>query len=590
MAGFYLISCPDPAERSARIEEARSRISPFPCPMHVIAKGDVSLVATDLPHISFLRHASADGSLTVVLGTPIGESGFISAEEMAYLTPERTTRLSGLFVRFDFLPDGSFSIQGDPFSIIPVFHHQGGRFPEVSTSPNAIRCQAGFKPVTDPIGIARYMMGHGSSGPRTLDESIRLLGNRRLTWTPGSEVRLTGLPKLLPTADPLPKDPVEAGEEANAMIADAIRRHASDLSAGSRCDMLFSGGLDSRLILSHLIAQGIHPHCITRGLPTDDEVKIARAAARKARCPWHLADDGPHLMLASADRSVRLSSLQSGFSSTSFNFEPPPGHAFSPVTFQGFLMDSMLNPFSGVENPSEARDFETDFRTKINVFGISPETLSQLFRSEFRDAVSAAIGEIRDEWNQLPENPSVRRRHMAHAFRTCHHIGGVIWRSSFYSRPVTLAIDNHFFRRLMDFPSELFTNRRLERKMLVAMNRELAKIPLDGNTPHPKAIIKTFRYSAGRKLRLFREKWLPAPSHETRRYHRVLGMNGPALFPIRERADTLRHHLHEYFDPGALAAYFPFAGQPVPVVKDAITEHGGRRMLAGLAMHLATKP
>lgn len=590
MAGFYLIACPDPEERSHRIGRARSRISPVPCETHVIETAGVSLIATDLPHVPFLRHTSFDGTLTVVLGTAIGDDGIISAEQMAYLTPEQTTRLSGLFVRFDFLPDGSFSVQGDPFSIIPIFHHQGGRSAELSSSPNAIRCQPDFGPSPDAVGIVRYLIGHGSSGPRTLESSIKLLGNRRLIVGSDTRTRIGHLPRLLPAGKPLPANPSEASDEANSLIAEAIRRSAPELAAGAPCDMLFSGGLDSRLILAHLIAKGLHPLCITRGLPKDDEVKIARAAAKKAGCRWHLAGDDAKRMLSTAEAAVRLVSLQSGFSSTSFEFAPPSTPVLSPVTFQGFLLDSMLNPFSGVPDPAVPRDFDYDFRTKINIFGISPENLSKLLRPEFRHAVSDASEEIRSEWNALPEDPSVRRRYMIHLFRTCHHVGGVIWRSSFHTRPVTIAIDNALFRRLMDFPDEWFSGRKLERRMLVRMNRDLAKIPLDGNNLLPKALIKTFRYSAARKIRRFRDTWLLKPSHETRRYHRVLDMNGAASAPIRERTDALRDHLHEYFDPEALAAYLPPAGRSIPVMKDAISEHAGHRMMAGLAIYLGTNP
>jgi len=586
MAGFYLISAEDPQVRQARIAHAKSKISPVPCSWRSETRGEVEILFAILPHTPFSRHEETDGTITLLLGRPIDDSGATTAKEISELVARGNVPwLSGMFAWFCLRPDGSVRIGCDPFSLVPIFHSETGRWLEIASSPSAIHSQAGFRHELDPVGLARYLLGNGSSGERSLDRGVRRLKNccelhfsntRRVTISDGTAFSATG-------AAP-PSIFEESCREANDLLASACSRHHQT----EPTDLLLSGGLDSRLILAHLAAAGVSPRCLSRGYPGDDEVIFARKAARTVGCEWMLVRDDISRALAAAEAEVDLFSLHGGFSTSLTMVDmlnPAPRAA---QTFNGFFMDSIFNPFSGIADETKPRGFEGEFKRKMNSFGIPPGRLKAMFiDANHKQAVDEAIAGMRAEWEELSENPRIRIWQMLHRFRTNHHIGGIIWKNSFLSWPVFPSLDVPLLRRLVDFPVTHFRGRGLERAMLVQMSPALAKIPLDGNSLHPMPVIDTLGSKLERHRRKIRARLFPrAASDDTRRYHRVLNMNAEAWKDIRKQMDRQRGNMEELFHPRKLAAYLPRSRKPVPIEKDAISDHAGRRMLAGLAIHL----
>jgi hypothetical protein len=589
MAGFYLISCGDPAARARRAETAALHLSPIPCPIHTESLGKNQVVFALPSHAPFSRHESADGTLTLLLGRAIGEGGAVPAAGIArYREKGKLPCLSGLYVWLELAADGSFTAGGDPFSLLPVFHRCGRGMVEISSSQKAIRAGEDFVTEMDPVGISRYLIGHGSSGERTLDRGIqRLLDNHRLEVSAEGVIRIHKGEGFSAEGASPPATFEAACEEANHLIASAISRH-SDTSTG-RADLLCSGGLDSRLLLAHLTAQGISPRCLTRGLPQDDEVIYARKASRRAGCRWQLVPDDFGRALMAARAEVDLLSLSSGFSGIFYMLDVLDPAPRAAQTYNGFFLDAVLHPFNGIPDAENLPTFEAEFRRKMNAFGIAPQKLKSLFHhSDDQDAVGTALAEMEMEWNGLSEDPRVRYRQMLHRFRTNHHLGGILWKTAFASWPVFVALDIPLLRRLMDFPPDFFRDRRLERAMLIRLNPALAKIPLDGNSLRPKPLIANLGARLDLKARQLRERFFPPTiRHDPRRYHRILNMNGEAWSEIRRETDALRGHLETLFDRKALKAYFPRPRHPVPTeTGDAISNHAGRRMLAGLAIYL----
>ncbi|MES2660736.1 MAG: asparagine synthase-related protein [Verrucomicrobiota bacterium] len=587
MAGFYLIAAEDPQVRQAGVTHAKSRISLVPCTWVSETRDGLDIVFATLPHTPFSRYEEADGTLTLLLGRPIADDGVITAKEIAaYVARGEVPWLSGLFAWFSLGPEGSFRVGGDPFSILPVFYSEANGRLEMASSPAAIDSQPGFQQALDPIGLARYLMGNGSSGERSLDRGIRRLKNGcELRVSDRGRVEIASGSRFSPAGGTPPHSFDASCQEANALLASACRRHGRS----ERSDLLLSGGLDSRLILAHLVALGNAPRCLSRGYPGDDEVIFARKSARKAGCEWELMRDDFSRIRAAAAAEIGLFSLHGGFATvlTMTDILAPTPRAAQ--TFNGFFMDSIFDPFAGIADESKPRGFEAEFKRKMNSFGIAPGRLkAMLIDAGHRQAVDEAVAEMRAEWDGLSENPRIRIWQMLQHFRTNHHIGGIVWKNSFVSWPVFPSLDVPMIRRLMDFPVAHFRQRALERAMLARMNPALAKIPLDGNSLHPRPVIDTPGARLGRECRILRARWFPrTASQDTRRYHRVLNMNAEAWKDLRKQTDGLRGSLEEIFHRKKLAVYFPRSRKPVPVEKDAISEHGGRRMLAGLALYLA---
>lgn len=587
MAGLYLISAKDPQLRQARVTHAKSRISPIPCSWVSETRGCLDIVFATLPHTPFSRHEAADGTLTLLLGRPIDNDGAITAEEIAACVARgEVPWLSGLFAWISLEPDGAFRMGSDPFSIFPVFHSETNGLLEIASSPAAINSQPGFQRELDPIGLARYLMGNGSSGERSLDRGIRRLKNGcEIRVSDGGSLEIVSGSRFSPEGGAPPDSFETSCRVANDLLASACQRHGPE----GRTDLLLSGGLDSRLLLAHLTARGNFPRCLSRGYPGDDEVVLARRAARKAGCEWSLLRDDFSRIREAAAAEVELFSLHGGFSTVLTMTDVLAPAARAAQTFSGFFMDAIFDPFSGIADESKPRGFEAEFKRKMNSFGIAPGRLkAMLIDADHRQAVDEAVAEMRAEWEEMSEDPRIRIWQMLHRFRTNHHIGGIVWKNSFVSWPVFPALDVPMIRRLMDLPVAHFRQRALERAMLARMNPALAKIPLDGNSLHPRPIIETLGSRWGRECRILHARIFPrTASQDTRRYHRVLNMNAEAWKDLRRQADGLRGPLEELFHRKKLAVYFPRSRKPVPVEKDAINEHGGRRMLAGLALFLA---
>lgn len=590
MAGFYLISEENPQVRDVRVAHAKSKISPVPCSWRSEVRGKVEIVFATLPHTPFSRHEDANGTVTLVLGRPVDDQGAIEAKEMAELVRRGCVPwLSGLFAWFSLGPDGSVRIGCNPFSLIPVFYSEKEGRVEVTSSPSAIHSQAGFLHELDAIGLARYLLGNGSSGERSLDGGIRRLKNCHELLIRGTGgISVPGAAGFSAMGEAPPGNFEESCREANELLGSACRRHRQEGDA----DLFLSGGLDSRLVLAHLVSQGVSPRCLSRGYPGDDEVIFARKSARATGCEWMLVRDDFSRALEAARAEVDLLSLHGGFSTSLTMADSFAPMARSAQTFNGFFMDAIFNPFSGVADEWKPRRFEDEFRRKMNLFGIPPGKLKALLIDPVhREAVDEAIAEMRKEWEGLSDDPRIRIWQMLHRFRTNHHIGGIVWKNSFSSWPVFPSLDVPLLRRLVDFPVEHFRHRKLEREMLVRMSPVLARIPLDGNSRNPMPILDTPGARWGRRARKLRAKFFPrTASDDNRRYHRVLNMNAEAWLEIRKEADRQRGGLEELFDAKKLAVYLPRSHKPVPLEKNnAVSEHAGRRMLAGLAIYLGKK-
>jgi hypothetical protein len=84
---------------------------------------------------------------------------------------------------------------------------------------------------------------------------------------------------------------------------DVMRRQTSgDLRMGS----LLSGGLDSRLILAGLVAQGKQAPTFTMGHPGSPESSLAKQVAEAAECPNLFSPIIPNEVAASLERAVYL--------------------------------------------------------------------------------------------------------------------------------------------------------------------------------------------------------------------------------------------------------------------------------------------
>ena len=278
MAGLFLISTRDPDFAASALGEARTQFA-----LH----GFSDLTETHFPGWTLL-HAPhilggpesllVDGDdLVAVAGTLVfdGQMGRPALEALrraALLPTPDWSRLSGQFVAL-VRSGGRTLLLTDFFGAFQIFHDAERRI--FSTSLLAA-AKALPRVRFNTQALYEFAFNVVPIGDDSIFEELRLLGPDRMV-----ELTAEGS-HFHPLAKPLPADPVAQP------IEERIERHRAHLSAiardhvaqfGNLVHCPLSGGLDSRLLLAALRAEGCTPHIYVYGWPDDTDVRIAQEIA-----------------------------------------------------------------------------------------------------------------------------------------------------------------------------------------------------------------------------------------------------------------------------------------------------------------------
>lgn len=125
----------------------------------------------------------------------------------------------------------------------------------------------------DPQSVFEFAFNAAPIGDDTVFNELKTLGPDRVVELVPDGVRVH------PVARPLPDRPAampiaERLERHKARLADAVRPHVRHFGDLVHCPL--SGGLDSRLLLAALRAEGCRPRVYVYGCPEDGDVRIAR--------------------------------------------------------------------------------------------------------------------------------------------------------------------------------------------------------------------------------------------------------------------------------------------------------------------------
>lgn len=184
--------------------------------------------------------------------------------------------------------DRSMLLARDAFGIKPLYYADDGRTSRSASQVKAL-LRAPVDGSADPAGHAGFFLWGSVPSPFTLYRGIRELpAGHCLRVRPGyaEAPRPFCAPhRVLAEAasNPAPGSRQEALEAIGAGLADSVRAHmVADVAVGA----FLSSGIDSGMICSQIVAQGMRPRTLTLGFreytgKPEDEVAVAAAIARK---------------------------------------------------------------------------------------------------------------------------------------------------------------------------------------------------------------------------------------------------------------------------------------------------------------------
>jgi asparagine synthase (glutamine-hydrolysing) len=481
---------------------------------------------------------------------------------------------------------GRLLVGADILGRFPVYYYSRGDALLIASSPELFRCHPGWRGRLDLEGLAGLLAANYFLEGRTLWEGVRRLGaGNLLIWERGNARERPQY--RIPVSDRYFGLDFEAHAELVATSLDqAIARH---MPPGPRYEILFSGGLDSRMLGGFLRQRSLKPKAITWGHPKDLEMHCARKAARVLKFDQEIwpVDEASYPRFA--EREVQWRGLANGFNAV-FCWQqrqtPPAEGGYT----SGQVMDVVIGGGIVIQqsqvDPGGRVRFEHLF-ARDNRWGIAEPALRQLLRPEvFPDAVDRSIERMRQDFEACGGQDFQKAWTYTILHRHRFHTSPVLGLHGLWGWPVLPTTDRKVLEVMAGIPLASMLRRRLQEHLVATRFPDLARLPLDRNSYDIRPLTSAYGSWTNHRLRNLSsalDRWLRKRRFERRFYYRVLDFNGPGWRAIREQAEPGRKLLEPLFNMDVLARLLPPPHQPL-LAQDAIIDTSGAKLLAGFML------
>jgi asparagine synthase (glutamine-hydrolysing) len=275
MAALFLVRTNDPEAAQAAIAGARSQFA-----LHGFSGlSEKTLPGWRLLHAPHIiggpESLLEDGDdLVAVAGTLtwddlMGRPALEALLRSVSLPEPDWSRLGGQFVALVRRQGRTFLLT-DHFAMFQLFHDS-----DMSLFSTSLLAAVGALPQVSfhPQAVYELAFNVTAIGDDTIFNELKTLGPDRVVELTPEGARPHAVAKPLPGS--VAAMPIgERLERHQARLAAVVRRHVRHFGDHVHCPL--SGGLDSRLVLAALRAEGCRPHTYVYGGPNDGDVRIAR--------------------------------------------------------------------------------------------------------------------------------------------------------------------------------------------------------------------------------------------------------------------------------------------------------------------------
>lgn len=481
MAALFLVRTRDPGAAAAEIAGARAQFA---------RHGFSGLAERSLPGWRLLHAPHILGGpeslfeegddLVAVAGTLtwddlMGRPALEALLHTASLPEPDWSRLGGQFAALVRRGGRTFLLT-DHFAMFQLFHDR-----EMTVFSTSLLSALEALPSVsfNAQGVFELAFNVAPIGDDTVFNELKTLGPDRIVELVPDGVRIHATAKLLPdrpTALPIE----ERLERHKARLAAAVRPHVRHFGDHVYCPL--SGGLDSRLLLAALRAEGCRPQVYVYGCPEDGDVRIARliGEALGFEIAWldkeakKLApDEFPEQVERNFQQYDGLPSFGELFENGMNAAARDARHAGGALSASGACGEIYRNFFYLADRPVSAEAVGRTFFARYARGDVTSEFDEQAFLSRIGDKIVGPLG-VADPHRRLPRPlieqiyPRVRCRALS---------GREISLEGRYGAYLMPFLDRDVVAEAMTLPLALKNAGRFEARLLEAIDPDLARLP-----------------------------------------------------------------------------------------------------------------
>lgn len=423
------------------------------------------------------------------------------------------SRLGGQFVAL-IRRQGRTFLLTDHFAMFQLFHDS-----DMTLFSTSLLAAVGALPRVsfDAQGVFELAINVAPIGDDTIFNELKTLGPDRIVELGPDGARTHEVAK------PLPGETAEMRIEErldrhSRRLAAVIRRHVRHFGDKVRCPL--SGGLDSRLLLAALRAEGCRPHVYVYGGAECDDVRISRliGEAQGFAVEWFDKEArtlGPDQFPEQVERNFQeydgLPSFGELFENGCNAVARDARHSDGAMSASGACGEIYRNFFYLADRPLSAEAVGRTFFARYASGDLTGEFDEREFLRRIGDKIAASLG-VSNRRERLPRAmveqiyPRVRCRALS---------GREISLEGRYGAYLMPFLDRDVVAEAMTIPLELRNAGRFEAMLLDSIDPGLARLP--SAYGHDFAAPPTLRHRLGEWSTRIRPVWLRQRSYALRR-------------------------------------------------------------------------
>ena len=250
--------------------------------------------------------------------------------------------LNGSFCAALWIPsENRLVVVNDRLGSHPVYYSPYVDGIGISSGVRALITDRRTRRQVDRVAIQEFLTFDHVLGQRTLLEDVKLLPQGSVLEYQDAKLNIRRYYNLnYPHHYPLKEEDAYRGELIDLLKTAVRRQNRDDLEPG----LLLSGGLDSRVLLAELVAQGTQKplQTFTWSIPNSDDARAARELAAKSGVRHHFFELKPDWLLHQAERAVRITDGMGNLVNLHALATLEEESRLANVIYKGFLGDAMF--------------------------------------------------------------------------------------------------------------------------------------------------------------------------------------------------------------------------------------------------------